>query len=344
MQKRTEELEELEAGQPGAVQVDSLTFERQPHYKASMHTELQKFGSIDRLSLLDPEPEPVQITGLDLSVSQDKALQAIQILLDRTDHEGNRPSQTAHSDGYQGYRVARLAVTFSDYFEAYGLEAATGGWTRQHKLALEALHDLAEERWRIVYKRRRFEGEGTRRKELFDVIAPDRPVSLITLSKAYKGLEAAEVERLERGDQLSEGRAIGLLIDCHPVLIDQIETFYVLKPERLHQEIQELYPGTKYSPVISLFINWLLTLSLNEIAISEDNLLQKLRLYESFYQHRNKSRIRKQLQRAFEDAQELGYLLSWQKNRKGGYAFKLNPERCRRVRKQLKAGDDHGET
>jgi hypothetical protein len=339
---RTEqELEELETGQPGALQIDRLAVDGGRLYKASMHTELQKFGSTDRLSLLDPEPEeePVQITGLDLTVSQDKALQAIQILLDRTDHKGNRPGQPAQSDGYRGYQVPRLAVTFSDYFEAYGLEPATDGWARAHQDALEALHDLAEERWRIVYKRRTFDGG----KERWQVIAPERPVSMITLWRAYNDLETEEVERLERGDKLLDGRAIGLVIDCNPVLIDQIESFYALKPEGLHEEIQQLYPGKRVSRTISLFIEWLLTLNLSEITISEDKLLQKLRLYESFYEHRNKSRIRDRIKQACEAAQERGFLLDWQKNRKGQYVFKLNPERCQRPKKSER-GEDHGET
>ncbi len=339
---RTEqELEELETGQPGVIDAEGMLIER-PLYKASMHTELQKFGSTDRLNLLDPQPEeePVQITGLKLTDSQDKALTAIQILLDRTDHEGNRPGRPALLDGYSGYQVPRLAVTFSDYFEAYGLAPATSGWTRAHQDALEALHDLAEERWRIVYKRRTFDSGKVR----WQVIAPERPVSMITLWRAYKDLETEEVERLERGDKLPDGRAIGLVIDCNPVLIDQIETFYALKPERLHEEIQQLRPGKRISGTIRLFINWLLTLSLKEITISEDVLLQKLWLYESFYEHRNKSRIRKRIKQACEAAQELGFLLDWQKNRKGQYVFKLNPERCRRVKSKLERGGDHGDT
>lgn len=340
---RTEqEVEELEPGQPGALQIDRLAIEEGRLYKASMHTELQKFGSTDRLNLLDPQPEeePVQITGLDLTVSQDKALTAIQILLDRTDHEGNRPGRPALSDGYHGYQVPRLAVTFSDYFEAYGLEPATERWTKQHQEAIQALRDLAEEQWRIVYKRRTFDGG----RERWQVIAPERPVSMLTLWRAYKDLETQEVERLERGDKLPDGRAIGLVIDCNPVLIDQIETFYALKPERLHEEIQQLRPGKRISRTVSLFIEWLLTLNHKTWPISEDKLLQKLRLYESFYEHRNKSRIRKRIKQACEAAQELGFLLDWQKNRKGQYVFKLNPERCRRVKSKLERGGDHGDT
>ena len=54
MAMRTEqELEELETGQPGALQIDRLAVDGGRLYKASMHTELQKFGSTDRLSLLD---------------------------------------------------------------------------------------------------------------------------------------------------------------------------------------------------------------------------------------------------------------------------------------------------
>jgi hypothetical protein len=341
---RTEqEVEELEAGQPGALQIDRLAIDSGRLIKASMHTELQKFGSIDRLSLLDPQPEeePVQITGLKLTNSQDRALHAIQILLDRTDHEGNRPGRPALSDGYHGYQVPRLAIEYGDYFEAYGLETATDGWTRQHNLALQALRDLAQPR-RIVYKRTRYTGTGQQRRQVTDAIAVHSP--LITFVEAYEGMEPDEEAAFDRGEDIPAKRARRFIIDCHPVLIDQIETFYILKPERLHEEIKELHPDGKIPATIIRFINLLLTVNLDTWQISEDNLLQKLWLYESFYEHRNKSRIRKRIKQACEDAQKLGFLLDWQRKKTGVYVFKRNPERCRRVDSKRKRGEDHGET
>lgn len=344
------ELEELElsSSQPGAITAGNLTIRPKASvYRAGMYVELQKFGSQDRRTLLDLEPEPIQVTGLDLTVSQDKALSAIQYLLDRTGHEGNRPGRPAQATGYRGQPVPRLAVSYPDFFEAYGLEkrAGGGGWTKLQQEALEALHDLAEPRWRIAYKRRRWEGTGKSRRQVTDVIAPEVPVSLITLLKAYEGLEDEELERLERGEKLT-GREKGLVVDCHPVLIDQIATFGLLKPKDLHQEIQQLKPGKRVARPVSLFIEWLLTLDMSTCRISQENLLEKLRLYESFYQHRNKGRIRKQLQEAFEAARTLGYLLECRQEPTGLYVFVLDPARCRRVKqKQLQPppGGENGQ-
>lgn len=349
MAKRTEPAElEIPKHQPGAITSGHLIIEQKGSvYRAGMYAELQKFGSKQRLTLLDPEPEPIQVTGLDLTVSQDRALSAIQILLDRTDHQGNREGETAQAAGYRGQQVPRLALTFSDYFEAYGLQRAGDGQFKgkAREEALEALHDLAEPRWRIAYKRKRWEGTGKSRRQVTDVIAPEGPVSLITLLKAYEGLEDEEVERLERGEKLT-GREKGLVIDCHPILIDQIATFALLKPVGLHQEIQRLSPGKRISRTVSLFIEWLLTLNWPTMQIAEENLLEKLNLDRSYYKHRNKSRIRKQLQDAFDAALALGYLRECRQEPTGVFVFVLNPARCSRVRqKQLKPapGGDNGE-
>lgn len=339
------EPEELELrSQPGALRASNLAIRpKSALYRAGMYAELQKFGDKKRLTLLDPEPESetVQITGLDLTVPQDRAFDALQKLLDKTGHRGNLPGRPAQATEYRGQTVPRLAVSYSDFFEAYGLKKrASGGWTKLHQEALEALHDLAEPRWRIAYKRRRWEGTGKSRRQVTDVIAGT--VSLITILKAYEGLEDEELERLERGEKLT-GREKGLVVDCHPILIDQIATFGLLKPVDLHQEIQQLNPGKRVSRTVSLFINWLITLDMSTCQISQDNLLEKLRLYESFYQSRNKSRIRSRLVEAFETAQALEYLLEWRQEATGLYVFALNPVRCTRVhQKQLQPppGDD----
>lgn len=335
---------QVDTSQPGAVTVGNLAIERQGSvYRGSMYAELQKFGSKTRRTLLDLEPEPIQVTGLDLTVSQDKALSAIQILLDRTGHEGNQPGRPAQAAGYRGQPVPRLAVSYSDFFEAYGLARAGDGQFKGkgREEALEALHDLAEQRWRIAYKRRRREGK----KIVTDVIAPEGPVSLITLLKAYEGLEDEELERLERGEKLT-GREKGLVVDCHPILIDQIATFGLLKPKDLHQEIQQLSPGKRVSRTVSLFIDWLLTLDMSTCQISQDNLLAKLRLDDLFFRQRQRGRALKQLQEAFEAALTLGYLLECRQEPTGLYVFVLDPARCRRVKqKQLQPapGGDNGQ-
>ena len=67
-------------------------------YKAGIYAELQKFGSPERDKQISLWPdtaegdEPVIVSGnWRLTVGEDKALCAIQLLLDKTDYKGNRP-------------------------------------------------------------------------------------------------------------------------------------------------------------------------------------------------------------------------------------------------------------
>jgi hypothetical protein len=50
-----------------------------------------------------------------------------------------------------------------------------------------------------------------------------------------------------------------LIIVISPLLVDQIETFYLLKPVTLHAEIRQLHGSKRTSRAVSLFIEWLLT-------------------------------------------------------------------------------------
>ena len=53
------------------------------------------------------------------------------------------------------------------------------------------------------------------------------------------------------GQDLPEKRQTRLIIDISPLLVDQIDTFYLLKPVTLHAEIRQLY-GSKRTVELSL--------------------------------------------------------------------------------------------
>ena len=88
---------------------------------------------------------------------------------------------------------------------------------------------------RIAYSRPRFDGNGRARKKTHDVIVTYK--ALVQITKAYKGLTTREAKKVMAGAELTS-RATRLLIEVSPLLLDQIDTFHLLKPIGLHDEIE----------------------------------------------------------------------------------------------------------
>lgn len=271
--------------------------------------------------------QELQAVGLDLSVDQHKALHACQILLERTNYQGNLPPIRKQPKGYpEELTLPRLAVTTGEYFDAYGLAPGTKGKARS--LAMDALRSLTETR-RVAYKRQRWQGEGKARRAVWDVIITHSP--LIILHEGYKGLATEE-----EADQAMAGRLPGkashLLIEISPLVIDQIDTFYTLKPVQLHQEIRGYLGHGRYSEAIPRLLDWLMSLDLAKVKIRKDLLLERLRL-DRMKEQRNTGRMKARLQEALDVAQGLGYLLAYEEDATGLlYILQLNPERCSRVK------------
>jgi hypothetical protein len=314
-----------------------------PTYRAGMYAELQKFGSSDRdlqLSLWEQEPEEdassvtVTTSGLDLSVTEDKALSALQILLDETGYQGNRPPQEAESSRYRWRgKLPRLEISFSEYFEAYGLTPAGDGYYhgRQVDEALQALRNLATEPRAIYYERTRHK-DGRKRA---DIVRIKAPIIHLTELTAWQELDEEEAERVRAGeDILDKQRATGLLVEVAPLLVDQIEDFYLLKPVALYKEIQDHLGPRKVAHSTFLFADWLQTLDLPTIKIRKKLLAERLRL-QKILEHRRWKRLDQRLEEAIEVASELGFLLDAREEPPGLYTFWLNPARCSRVKSKL---------
>ncbi len=309
-----------------------------PFFKANMRTELQKFGYKQEARQLllgedsdleDPEKK-MEIYGLDLSVSEDKALHAVQKLLDKTNYKGNIPGEERQITAYkwQGY-LPRLSITYSDYYEAYGLKPAGDGKYHgaQAQDALSALRSLSKAR-KIFYKKDKWTGSGKNRRELSDIIRVTAP--LITILEGFKDLEADEAETVLSGGDLPQKRQTRLLIEASPLLVDEIDTFFLMKPSALHDEIQEIYPGKRISRTVSLFIEWLLTKNKKNYQASKATLTRTLRL-DSLAKQRKTSLLNKKIQEALEVALELHYLLAYEETSTGLIKLTLNPERCKRI-------------
>jgi hypothetical protein len=309
-------------------------------YPGTMYAELQKFGKTDRqmrqLALSEIRPQhaeagPVEISGLDLDISQDKALSAVQLLLSRTNYEGNLPGVYVRSPDYRWEGILPgLAFTVPEYLEAYGLQKNKRGAFpgRQRKLALEALKSLCLPR-RVVYKKPRWE----KGKKLYDVIVVYKP--LIEMLEGYFGLEEAEAATVEQGENLPDRLSV-IGLRPSPLLLDGLANFYLLKPATLHKELEALVAkkrGTnaRVPRAYSLFVEWLLTRSHAEEKVSRDTLVTKLRL-ESYRDQRKLKKAYGQIDEALEHALELEYLLSYEKDVFGVFTLRLNPEKCSRVK------------
>jgi len=315
-------------------------------YKAGLHAELQKFGQSrgsEQLLLWQDEEEPLSVTGLDLTVSEDKALSAIQILLHRTDYQGNRPGQEIHSQAFKwSGTLPVLAVTHSDFFEAYGLDRAGDGRYRGHQAeeALQALRSLAEQPRTVFYERKHWQGEGKARRQLSDIIEARAPLIKLTELTAYKDLEQDEAEQVKAGQELPDKiRATGLLIEPSPLLVDSIQDFYLLKPTTLHREIQQLLGSRRISKTDSLFLEWLLTKNTATVRIAKEKLIARLRL-SKYIEQRHREIAEARIQEAVRVAKELGYLLDYQEDPTGTLLFELSPERCSRIKSQKPAKEE----
>lgn len=314
----------------------------QPFYRAGMRTELQKFGQAKKFRQLLLEEDPdiqevdsvVDTYGLDLTVSQEKALSAIQILFDRTDYQGNIPGENRQISAwkFEGL-IPRVSLTYSDYYEAYGLKKIRGQYQGHQAMeALQALKSLAETK-KICYRRKSWTGEGKNRRQVSDIIRVTGPV--ITIIEGFTGLEDNEAEQVLSGQELPNKRQTKMIIEASPLLVDQIADFYLLKSTAFYSEIQALLPGKRIPRTVSLFISWLPTNNRQIVKISKIKLIHKLR-QEYWIAQRKPAQLDKRLQEAFEIAKKLNYLLDYKEEVIGHkdslLIFTLNPERCMRVK------------
>ena len=152
---------------------------------------------------------------------------------------------------------------------------------------------------------------------------------LINLLEGYKDLEEREALAIREG-QSNAQRVTRLVVEFSPLFVDAVDSFYLLKPVRLHQEIQDLTGKSRTSRAVSLFIEWLLTKNTKIVRINRDALASKVRL-EYLIKQRKPALIRQRLDEAFQAAKDLGYLLDYEEDDFGMMTFSLNPERCRRI-------------
>lgn len=332
--------------------------------KTSLHTELQKFGSKPKKqgSLFDLLPKPleeevnkdifeysIEVVGIDDTKVQNQALFAIQKLLHDTGYKGNTEGKTLNKEDnsfkFMGY-LPMIKFTPSQYLEAFGTgkrETARGKWefnSHERTDALKALRELSMKKYLFYYKRKYWK-DG---KEVYDLITTVR--SLFNIVEGYESLNKAEVDSIQGSKRNSdvEEKLNFIVIEPCPLLVDQIETYFVLKPANYYQEIKLLVGRT--SKHATLFIDYLIAeVTKKEITakgkdinwnieLNYETLAYKLRM-NKYLETKQLKRIRKELEKCYELAKQLGYLLDY--NTITGKTTELerlvlNPEKFRRIK------------
>jgi hypothetical protein len=316
---------------------------RQQLVKAAIHLETQKFARkpspdvekwMEKLKLRDASE-----LGVDLTLAQSKAVFAIQKLLTESDYAGNlKPQKMDGENRFQFWGEApRIKFSPAQYLEAYGVPKTSGkrGWPefnrREREEALRALSSL--ENIQVNFGYRRQDGKGGD----VQMVAARSP-----LIQIMWGLRlSAEDEKRMLADQMEDGEVdvrttIGIF-PC-PVFVDQVETYFVMKPSNLHEEIRRLAGGKRHDKCLNLFMEWLcLTAELQRrhrsgwtVRIGERAMASKLRL-DSYIRARQWARIRKVLEECLSAAQTLDYLLGYRitdgVSKSRVVELELNPEK-----------------
>jgi hypothetical protein len=329
-----------------------------PLVKAGLHTELQKFGHkpdprqpglFDRLldeTKEEIEKKDVDVIGIDITPAQEQALFGLQTLLTRTNYRGNLPGEMIddRSFRFRGYLPA-LEFTPAQYLEAYGLKKhLTGRGKEEYDYkdraeALQALVDLAKKPFLFVYKKEYRTEKGELRIDRIETID-----TLIKIIRGWEALTKKEDSALDRGASTgaTDDKLKAIAIKPAPILVQDIDNYFLLKPANYIQEINLRYPWPNRPSRFTLgLINWLIAQAELKrrhrqpliIEQSLETIAYALRM-DAWIKTRQLKRIRQILTKGYKIAQELGYLLSYGTVRgqtKDLERLELNPEKFGRA-------------
>lgn len=327
-----------------------------PLVKASLHTEKQKWGHkpepkqrglFDALlddTQKDIKKKSIDVFGIDITLAQEQALHAIEALLTKTNYMGNIPGTEMIDAGFKfSGRLPAIEFTPAEYLEAYGLTKYQTGRGKdeyssaERALALGALVDLAKKSFLFVYKRHYWkENEKTKqREEVIDRIETTAPI--IKIMRGWEALTRAEDKGLDAGTatQKTDKKLTSIAIEPAPIMVQDINSFFVLKRANYAQEIKFLAPhASKYT---HRFINWLMAQAELKrrakeplvVKIGLEDLAYILRM-DAYVKTRQFKRIGQILTKSYKIAQDLGYLVSYstvQGQTKDLERLELNPDK-----------------
>ncbi len=199
----TKYLKEIE--QMSKPEVNRVT-QKTNYVKVGLHPEQRKFGKrpedqgrifaeLKSNIKKDAESFDVEVVAIENTKAQNRALFAIQTLLDEKNYKGNLPSNKIRSYAFKKkIELPIIKFTPAQYLKAYGVKkykSARGKsefCCNEREIAKQALLDLASKRFLLIYERKYYVEVNKRRiEEQFDIIRTVSP--LIKIIEGYKALK-----------------------------------------------------------------------------------------------------------------------------------------------------------
>jgi len=339
----------VSAEQPRVISSDGTAGQAiEPYIKSSVVLERQKLGRtpMELQLVLGEDADGIEshAAGLDLTISEDRALYAVLRKLTETDYKGNEPGRYISSSvyGYDGHLPAFSFESYSEYYALYGLKADESGSYRggEREQALEALKGLTRPfMWTGKEKPSGKYKDGKPTKDVTRYT-----VSLIRLREDYHDLTDEEVSLVRAGHELPDKRHTKITVEISPLFMLLKDTFYTLLPPTLHDDIKEFKGSKRPSRAISLFIEYLHTLKVGKpylFQVNKEKLAYRLRL-DGYIRQRKQSVVDKRIQEALDYALEREYLRKYEETSTGLIKLWLNPEKLSRIRKKSQEEEETG--
>jgi hypothetical protein len=297
--------------------------------KAGIHLQLQKMGKSKEESeyilkeMNDPNLNMVEVTGLNLTQLQHKAIHAIQTLLNDSNYKGNLPTVTKSNldFNFQGI-LPILKVTPSEFYEAFGCKKRKIGnkWqysSNETEQAMTALKKLYNERYVIYYRKTEFNKQNKPKHFTVKVHIPliglvkEDFLEDMNQSSFSKTIEMKNGEVRDVIQTTPKRRLTHITMEVSPLFVDQINSFFVQKPRNYLVELKQKYPNA--SKYVYNFIEYILTQSALQktgiIKISRKKLAVNLRM-DNYIRNRKWSVIEETIEKCYEVALDLNYIKS----------------------------------
>jgi len=303
-----------------------------------LHAELHKFGNVESRDIQNAQEEyQVKTVGMKLSITQKRALFAVQIIMCRKISTGEISYKDVYDDvfSFTG-SIPSMKIKPAEFLDAYGakrIKTKRGSMEfsgEERRQAMKALYSLKETKYLFVYKRKYWTEKGIEQIDRIQTYS-----SLIKIIDGWQALSISEDSSLDRAQNTAHSdRKKVIIIKLSAILIDQIDSFYMLKSPSHYLNIKKV--SQQKSIYVYSFIDWLFIqaefIRRNKkrawvIEINEIKLAKTLRM-DSYLKNRKMSKVKSILKKCFDDALELKFLrkVDFRSNGQSKITLYLNKE------------------
>ena len=316
------------------------------HYP-SLEDHLKKIQTMPNEDMKDMliqtiEEHNIHVVGINLCISELRALRAIQRLFTATNYQGNLPEKEKSFDGnnpffFTGY-ITPLKIKIADYLTTYEVNKKVMGdgkarfHANEREEACKALTGLASKMFYFYLTKKKWEKniKGVRQEKI-DVIQTVSP--LFKLYSFHKEISQRDLEDLLMTD-FSNAKVQHIIIEPTPIMMLDIDNYFLLLPP-YEKDIRKITEGKRIPKEVYTFTGYLIyqaemkrSKKQNDwltISITSSALIYKLRL-ESYFSRtlRNPQRGYDIIAKSIECALKAEYILSYAFV-DDVYIFQLNP-------------------